>query len=137
MSTRSAPEPPPASRPGRALTPWRASLLVAERELTSQLRSKAFLISLGVIVTVVLGGILLMSAAGSSEAEDSRVAVVGLSEPQLESLDDLPLSAEPADTRSQALDQLDGGSVEAVITSHGSRRPACMSSAATRCRSAS
>lgn len=97
--------------------PGRAALLVAEREITTQVRSKAFLISLAVTVTIVLGGILLMSVLGGDEPQEAEVAVVELDEQQLGSLQELPLSLSPAESREDAVQQLHDGEVEAIITS--------------------
>lgn len=47
----------------------RASLLVAEREMKAQLRTKSFLISSGILMLLVLGGIILTSILGGSDDE--------------------------------------------------------------------
>jgi len=54
-----------------------ATLLVAEREITTQVRSKSFLISTAVLLVLVLGGIILSSVLGDRiGGGDTKVAVV-------------------------------------------------------------
>lgn len=55
---------------------WGATMLVAEREILSQLRSKAFIISTGITLALVIGGIILSSVLGG-HAEATPIAVVG------------------------------------------------------------
>lgn len=55
---------------------WGATMLVAEREILSQLRSKAFIISTGITLALVIGGIILSSVLGG-RAEATPIAVVG------------------------------------------------------------
>jgi ABC-2 type transport system permease protein len=59
------------------LSTWGATLLVAEREILSQVRAKAFIISTIVTLALVIGGIILSSALGGRETEATPVAVVG------------------------------------------------------------
>ncbi|MCU1409485.1 MAG: putative Na+ efflux transporter, permease component [Rhodoglobus sp.] len=58
------------------LSTWGATLLVAEREILSQVRSKAFLISTAITLALVIGGIILSSVLGG-RAEATSVAIVG------------------------------------------------------------
>ena len=58
------------------LSTWGATLLVAEREILSQVRSKAFLISTFITLALVIGGIILSSALGG-RTEVIPIAVVG------------------------------------------------------------
>jgi len=58
------------------LSTWGATLLVAEREILSQVRSKAFLISTFITLALVIGGIILSSALGG-RTEVTPIAVVG------------------------------------------------------------
>ncbi|GAB3848016.1 ABC transporter permease [Nesterenkonia populi] len=113
MSTAAPQASPAPEAPG----PGRAALLVAEREITTQVRSKAFLISVAVTVIIVLGGILLMSAFGGGEPEDAEVAAAELGEAQLDTLEGLPLSVTTAGSRDDAVERLYAGEAEAVITS--------------------
>ena len=59
------------------LSTWGATLLVAEREILSQVRAKAFLISTTITLVLVIGGIILSSVLGGRETEATPVAVVG------------------------------------------------------------
>ncbi|MCJ1696551.1 ABC transporter permease [Rathayibacter caricis] len=74
-ATSSAPHPD-APRDARLGT-WGATLLVAEREILSQVRSKAFLVSTVITLVLVIGGIVLSSVLGNRTAEATPVAVVG------------------------------------------------------------
>lgn len=53
-----------------------ATLLVAEREILSQVRSKAFIISTAITLVLVIGGIILSSVLGG-RTEATPVAIVG------------------------------------------------------------
>ncbi|MET0432929.1 MAG: ABC transporter permease [Cellulomonas sp.] len=66
----------PAGRPATPNT-VQATLMVAEREITTQVRSKSFLISTAVLLVLVLGGIILTSVLGDRlGGGDTKVAVV-------------------------------------------------------------
>lgn len=68
--------PEPAGRPAAPNT-VQATLMVAEREITTQVRSKSFLISTAVLLVLVLGGIILTSVLGDRlGGGDTKVAVV-------------------------------------------------------------
>ncbi len=60
-----------------APSPVQAAWLVAEREITTRLRSKAFLISTGILLLVVLGGVLFagFSASAGPLGGPSKIAV--------------------------------------------------------------
>lgn len=66
MNTRSEP-----------VSTWGATLLVAEREILSQVRAKAFIISTVITLALVIGGIILSSVLGNRTAEAISLAVVG------------------------------------------------------------
>ena len=55
---------------------WGATLLVAEREILSQVRAKAFIISTAITLALVIGGIILSSVLGG-RTETTPIAVVG------------------------------------------------------------
>lgn len=55
---------------------WQATGLITEREISSQLRSKSFVISTVITLVLVIGGIVLMSVLGG-QVESTRIAVVG------------------------------------------------------------
>ncbi len=76
------PEPRPAG-PGAARTrpatpsSVQSTLMIAEREIMTQVRSKSFLISTAVLLVLVLGGIVLSSLLGDRlGGGDTKVAVV-------------------------------------------------------------
>jgi len=56
---------------------WGATLLVAEREILSQVRSKTFIVSTVITLALVIGGIILSSVLGNRAVEATPVAVVG------------------------------------------------------------
>ena len=56
---------------------WGATLLVAEREILSQVRAKSFIISTAITLTLVIGGIILSSVLGGRATEATPIAVVG------------------------------------------------------------
>ena len=95
-----------------------ATLLVAEREINTQLRSKAFLISLAVTVLVVIGGIFALNFFGSDDEEDSIPAAVvsGLDPAVAQGLDEAGLETIGAQTMDEAEELLREEEVEAVIT---------------------
>lgn len=69
----STPTPTRPAVPGTA----QATLLVAEREILSQLRTKSFIVSTVVMLALVLGGIILTSLLGDRlGGGDTKVAVV-------------------------------------------------------------
>jgi len=55
---------------------WQATGLVAQREITTQVRSRAFIVSTVITLVIVIGGIVLSSVLGGS-ASTEKVAVVG------------------------------------------------------------
>ncbi len=65
---------PTASKPDLRTGSGRLALLVAEREITTRLRSKSFLISTGILLLLVLGGIIFGSITAAN-SDDTRVAV--------------------------------------------------------------
>ena len=81
----------PASA-GRPAAPGtvQATLMVAEREITTQVRSKSFLISTAVLLVLVLGGIILTSVLGDRlGGGDTKVAVVPETAAVIEDVDGL------------------------------------------------
>lgn len=76
VPTTPSPGPAPAGRPAVPGTA-QATLLVAEREISSQLRTKSFIVSTLVMLALVLGGIILTSVLGDRlGGGDTKVAVV-------------------------------------------------------------
>jgi ABC-2 type transport system permease protein len=81
--------PAPADRPATPNT-VQATLMVAEREITTQVRSKSFLISTAVLLVLVLGGIILTSVLGDRlGGGDTKVAVVPETAAVIEGVDGL------------------------------------------------
>lgn len=74
----SKPSASTAASHSRQLAPAQAAWLVAEREITTKLRSKAFLISTGVLLLLVLGTVLFsgISSKVGGFGGPTRVAVV-------------------------------------------------------------
>ena len=70
----------------RQLAPAQATWLVAEREITTRLRSKAFLISTGILLFLVLAGVLASGfiAQAGGLGGPTKVAAVGSSVTQLD-----------------------------------------------------
>jgi len=92
---------------------WQATGLVAEREISSQLRSKSFIISTVVTLVLVIGGIVLSSILGGAAAEATRIAVVGDVPSAVSSVETLE-PVEVAD-RAEAERLLRDGDVEAAV----------------------
>lgn len=69
MSTTTNPRPAKPSL-------WGMTLLVTEREITTQVRTKSFLISTAITLLAVLAGIVISALVGGS-SEPTKVAVVG------------------------------------------------------------
>ena len=124
MSTQTTPPrasgtTPSGSTPsGTTLSPARAALLVAEREISTQVRTKSFIISNLITLALILGGIiaagLFAGRAGTEEA--TRVAVVGQAQEALAGLES-PGALEPvhAADRANAEALVRSGDVEAAI----------------------
>lgn len=94
------------------LSTWGATLLVAEREILSQVRAKAFLISTGITLALVIGGIILSSVLGG-RAEVTQVAVVG-AVPAAAAESELIDVTQAAD-RAEAEELVRSGDVEAAL----------------------
>ncbi|WP_082481237.1 ABC transporter permease [Rathayibacter sp. Leaf299] len=110
-ATGSAPRPD-APRDARLGT-WGATLLVAEREILSQVRSKAFLVSTVITLVLVIGGIVLSSVLGNRTAEATPVAVVG-SVPSAVT-DSSTLEITEVQARADAEDLVRDGTVDAAL----------------------
>ncbi len=94
------------------LSTWGATLLVAEREILSQVRSKAFIISTAITLALVIGGIILSSVLGG-RTEATPIAVVG-SVPAAVAGSELVEVTEVAD-RAEAEGMIRSGDVEAAL----------------------
>jgi ABC-2 type transport system permease protein len=106
----------PAATAGRTTHPapsfWASVWLVATREIISRVRSKAFLISTGILLLIAVGSVVaggLMSANPST----TQVAVVGSASAVVGESD--ALSTVPADSVAEAEAMVRDGSVEAAV----------------------
>jgi len=111
------PADPTATGPrGSRLSFGRASLLVAEREISTQVRTKSFIISNLVTLTLILGGIVAANLFGSQLGggdEPTRVAVVGQAEESVAGVE--TIEGVPADDRAAAEELVRSGEVEAAL----------------------
>ena len=110
-ATGGAPRPD-APRDARLGT-WGATLLVAEREILSQVRSKAFLVSTVITLVLVIGGIVLSSVLGNRTADAIPIAVVGSMPSAVADADTLAITE--AATRADAEDLVRDGTVDAAL----------------------
>ncbi len=94
--------------PGVAASTW----LVAEREIRMKLRSKAFLISTGILMLAVLGSVLAGGIFGGA-ASDTKVAATGTAISVAEQLTDVDLTK--VDTVDAAKKLVRDGTVEAAL----------------------
>ncbi|MDQ0893879.1 ABC transporter permease [Agromyces ramosus] len=86
--------------------------LIAGREITMRVRSKAFLISTGVLMLAVLASVVLGSIFGA-QAETTKVAVVAGASAVVDG--DESLDAVPAANEAEAEQLLRDGEVEAIV----------------------
>lgn len=86
----------PAAGAHPGLSTWSATWLVAEREVTSQIRSKSFVISNLITIVLVVGGIVIAHLVGGGATSAARVAVV----------DGVPASATAPAVESEAIETL-------------------------------
>ena len=101
----------PAARPPRPSTP-RLALMVAEREVVTQIRTKSFIIS----TAVLLGAVLVSIVAGallSGQDDATRVAVVGSAAEAVEDAEGL--EAVEADDEAAARRLVSDGEVTAAV----------------------
>lgn len=101
------------------LSTGRATLLVAEREITTQVRSKSFIVSLFITVLVIVGGIVLMNVFGGNDDVEDVAVVEGaeLGEGATAESGPLGTSLEPQQVSSmdEAEQMLRDGEVTAII----------------------
>jgi ABC-2 type transport system permease protein len=103
---------PTAPRTGSA----RLAGLVARREISSRLRSKSFLISTGILLLLVLGGIVVGSITAAT-AENPRVATTDTA--LLAGIDDL-VETVPVESVDEAEQLVRDGEVDAAVVPDGS-----------------
>ncbi len=95
---------------------WGSTLLVAEREITTQVRTKAFLVSTAITLVLVLAGIVAPSLFGSGD-DATKVAVVASTSAVVESAEGL--DAVLADDADQARRLVADEEVEAAVLPGG------------------
>lgn len=83
MSTTTASAPNHRGRTGF----WQATGVVAQREIMTRLRSKAFVISTAITLAVILGGVIFSSIGPALFDEETSVATTSDIAPTLEELD--------------------------------------------------
>lgn len=95
--------------------------LVAEREITTKLRSKAFLISTAILLLLVLGSVLFSGfmAKNGGFASDTSVAVVGEAAATVEPLDGNGFEVTEAADRAAAEQAVRDGDVDAAVVPGG------------------
>ena len=96
--------------PGLRIGSGRLALLVAEREITTRLRTKSFLISTGILLLLVLGGIIV-SSINAANGADTRVAVADSA--LLDGIDGMEVV--PVDSIDDAKRLVLDGDVEAAV----------------------
>lgn len=113
----SAPSKPAQATPDRSTpTLLRSVGLVAGREVTMRLRSKAFLISTGVLMLAVLASVMIGGLVGQNP-ELTKVALIGTSGDVASAAvaESGTLEAVTADSRAQAEQMLRDGEVDAIV----------------------
>ncbi|WP_448059275.1 ABC transporter permease [Cellulomonas hominis] len=106
------PTRPPTRPAPRGLVP--ASLLVAEREITTQVRSRSFVISTAVLLGLILAGIVVGGLVSGREDSETRVAVVGPAATAVLA-DAAGFEAVPADDEAAARQLVTAEDVEAAV----------------------
>lgn len=101
--------------PGEAQSIW----LVAEREIGSKLRSKAFVISTAILVVAALASVLWGGfAAGNASGSGIPVAVTAQTQSAVSGLDGLEVTVADSDDAARAL--VEDGSADAALVSGSS-----------------
>ncbi|MEV8338763.1 ABC transporter permease [Leucobacter sp. NPDC077196] len=106
----------------RPISGAQGAWLVAEREITTRLRSKAFLISTGILLLVVLGGVVisgLLSQNGGIGSPTQVATVAGASGEQGDALTSAGFEVTEAGDRAEAEQLVRDGDVEAAIVPGG------------------
>ena len=102
------------------LSTTQATILVAEREVTTQIRTKSFIISALVTVVIIVGGIIALNVFGGGDDAEEVAVVDGVVLPEHHNEAPAPgmtaLHPVQADSMDQAEQLLRKGEVEAIIT---------------------
>lgn len=115
MSTSTPTRTAARRAPGEAQSIW----LVAEREIGSKLRSKAFVISTAILVVAALASVLWGGfAAGNASGSGIPVAVTAQTQSAVSGLDGLEVTVADSDDAARAL--VEDGSADAALVSGSS-----------------
>lgn len=97
---------------GTALSPTQGVWLVAERELSTKLRSKAFLISTGILLIIALAGVIWAGVASASPSSTS-VAATSTAASTLQGFEGYDVTEVAG--RAEAEELINDGKVEAAV----------------------
>ncbi|TLP97461.1 ABC transporter permease [Nesterenkonia salmonea] len=115
MSTATVQEPTASSK--TRLSTAAATRLVALREISTQVRSKSFIISTLITVVIIVGGIVATGFFGGGDDEDQiPVVTTGISQDAEQQVEQSGFSLTSADSMQEAEQLLRDGEVEAIIT---------------------
>ena len=99
----------------------RAVRLIAGREITTRVRSRAFLISNAVLLLLIVGGVVAASVFGGDSDDPKRVGLVGAAQSLSSSLTaggdavDLPVSIQELPDEQAASDRVAAGDLEVAL----------------------
>lgn len=110
LATQPATSTPPAARSG--LSFGQAVRLVAEREVLTRLRSRAFQISTGIMLAAVLAGVIISGVLGG-RTSTTTVAVVGNAASHVEHVSGLKIKK--VDSVAAATRMVEAGTVKAAV----------------------
>lgn len=112
-ATTAAPGPDSAMPSGKRVAFWPAVGIVAQRELLIKLRSKAFLVSTGITLLVVIASVVLTAIGPSLFGGPTSVAVTSQTEQVVGGLDDVETTV--VDSDDAARDAVRDGTVDAAV----------------------
>lgn len=92
---------------------WQATGIVAQREIMTRLRSKAFVISTAILMALILGGVIFSSIGPSLFDEDTTVATTAEIEPALAGIEGV--TAETMQGADAVREAVSNGDVDAGV----------------------
>ncbi len=113
MSTQSS---TPQAAPSTRLGTMAATRLVAGREITTQVRSKSFVISTIITVVIIVGGIFAMSFFGGGDDDPSPVGAVEVPAEVVQEIEGSGFEVTEAGSMAEAEQLLRDGEVDAIVT---------------------
>ena len=115
MTATAAPAGSTASAPNRRGRTgfWQATGIVAQREIMTRLRSRAFVISTAILMALILGGVIFSSVGPALFDEDTTVATTADVAPALEGLDGI--AAETMQGADAVREAVSSGDVDAGV----------------------